>query len=104
MLAGEVHGLAGPQAPDDVQELIRAGIAAVLVEEVAVGALLVALAAGDDVEQQPSAVQDVAADVLDLPAGRVVQGVRTGVPPVAVQSEEVERRAVPRRPGLPRRP
>ena len=38
-----------------VQELVAAGVARVLVEEVAVRPLLVALAAGDDVEQQPAA-------------------------------------------------
>ena len=38
-----------------VEELVAAGVAGVLVEEVAEHPLLVALAAGDDVEQQPAA-------------------------------------------------
>ena len=55
VLAVQVDGLALPQPPHDLQELAGAAVAGVLVEEVAVGALLVALAAGDDVEQQPPA-------------------------------------------------
>ena len=52
VLAGERHLLAGPEPAHDREELAAALVALVLVEEVAVGALLVRLAAGDDVEQQ----------------------------------------------------
>ena len=55
VLAVEGHGLAAPQRADDVQELLAAGVAGVLVEEVAEHPLLVALAAGHHVEQQPAA-------------------------------------------------
>ncbi|EGJ79002.1 putative alkanesulfonate monooxygenase [Streptomyces sp. Tu6071] len=55
VLPGVVHGPAAPQAPYDVQELVRAGVAPVLVEEVPERALLGALATGHDVEQQPPA-------------------------------------------------
>ena len=44
-------------AADDRQELVAPRVAGVLVQEVAVRPLLVALAAGDDVEQQPAAGQ-----------------------------------------------
>ena len=50
-----------------VQELAGPRVAGVLVEEVAVGALLVALAAGDDVEQQPP-------PELPLEGGRHLRG------------------------------
>ncbi|GDY57808.1 hypothetical protein SVIO_084310 [Streptomyces violaceusniger] len=52
---GVIDGLAVPQVADDAQELAGAGVAGLLVEEVAEGALLLALAAGDHVEHQPPA-------------------------------------------------
>ncbi len=55
VLAGEGHLLARPEPAHDREELAAALVAAVLVEEVAVGALLVGLAAGDDVEQEAAA-------------------------------------------------
>lgn len=54
MAAVPGHALAAPQAPYDVQELARPFVPFLLVEEVAVGALLVALPAGHHVEQQPA--------------------------------------------------
>lgn len=50
----QVDGLALPQPPYDVQEFAGTAVAGVLVEEVPVRPLLVALPAGDHIEQQPA--------------------------------------------------
>ena len=64
VVAGEVEGRAAPRAPHDLQELGGAGVAGVLVEEVAEAALLLAAAPGHDVEQQPAARQPLERDGL----------------------------------------
>jgi hypothetical protein len=69
MLTGQIDGLAVPQLPYDLQEFAGTAVPVVLVEEVPVGPLLVALAAGDDVEEQPSAG-------LPLERGRHLRGER----------------------------
>ena len=57
VLALERHGLAVPEPADDLEELVAAPVPVVLVEEVAEHPLLVALAAGDDVQEQAAAGQ-----------------------------------------------
>ena len=59
VLAVEVDHLAGPQAPDHVEELAAADVAIVLAQPVAVGVLLGRVAAGDDVEQQAAAAVEL---------------------------------------------
>ena len=55
VLAGEVERIAAPRPAHDRQELAGAGVALVVRQVVAEPGLLVGLAAGHDVEQQPAA-------------------------------------------------
>lgn len=56
VLTVEAHRFGrGPQLPDDIEEFAGAGVALGLVQEIAVGLLLVRFAAGHHVQQQPSA-------------------------------------------------
>lgn len=48
------HGLTGPQPAHDVEEFVAARVALLLVEVITERALLVGLAADDDVEQDPA--------------------------------------------------
>jgi hypothetical protein len=54
VLAREVERFGLPRLPDHLQELRGAFVALVVGEEVAVGALLAGIAAGDDVQQEPA--------------------------------------------------
>ena len=54
VLALDIDGLAGQQIAIDVEKLARHRIALVMVEEDAVALVLDGIAAGDDIDQQPS--------------------------------------------------
>jgi hypothetical protein len=55
VLAVEIEGFAAPGAAEDRQELVGARVALVLAQPATVAALLLILAAGDAVQQQPAA-------------------------------------------------
>ena len=55
IVAAEVHGIAGPKPPEDLEELGRAAIPGGLVERVSEAQLLVGIPAHHDVQEQPPA-------------------------------------------------